>query len=300
MSATLATLTDIEKGFEPFFARYITRQRNRSRNPQTIYNFCKAARPFQAWLKENDLDAESVAEDDLYRYFREYKLQDGGGPSQGTKRLHAQLLRAAYTYAHAKGHITINPFVDFELPAAPDPDPAKSDIPSEELRAMLKHCVHPKHRLLWLILCFTGMRREEIRTLTWDCIDWDASTITIVGKGSKRRTIPIHPALRKALDAQNPAHVFTGAVVSPGGGRPYSVGGGFEKCLRAFTDRNFHAFRKTLASSLFRNGVQGEVIDKILGWSAAGIRDKYYVTIQPAQLHRAIEKAYLDDPIVAA
>lgn len=301
MSASAHMIENIEDGFTPFFARYITRQVNRARNPQTVYNFARAAYHFQAWLDTNGLEPEHVSEDDLYRYFRELRLTDGVVPSAGTKRLHAQLLRACYSFAHAKGHITSTPFVDFELPAAPDPDPAASDIGSDELRRMLVHCPLPKHRLLWTLLCFTGARRNELRTMTWEMVDWDARTLTIIGKGSKRRTIPLHPALYDALHAANVAHVFEGAILTPSGvtgGKCYSEGQSFQGLLKKFTDRNFHAFRKTLASSLYRNGVDGGVIDKIMGWAAADIKGKYYVTIRPEELHKAIRLAYLDDPIL--
>lgn len=66
---------------------------------------------------------------------------------------------------------------------------------------------------------------------------------------------------------------------------------------RQLTDRNFHAFRKTLASNLFANGVQGEVIDKIFGWATPGIRARYYVDVNVALLHAAIKRTYADDPL---
>lgn len=303
MSATAHSVEGIGDGFQPFFARYLTRQINRSRDAQTIYIFANAARLFQTWLDSNGLEPEHVTEDDLYRYFRELRLIDGIAPSAGTKRLHATQLRAAYSYAHGKGHITANPFIDFELPAAPDPDPAASDIGSDELRRMIVHCPLPKHRLLWTLLCFTGARRNELRTLTWEMMDWEARTLTIIGKAAKRRTIPVHPALYAILHEINPAHVFTGAVIAPSGntgGKCYSEGQAFQGLLKKFTDRNFHAFRKTLASSLYRNGVDGATIDKIMGWAAADVKGKYYVTIRPEELHKAIRLAYLDDPIIPA
>jgi len=39
------------------------------------------------------------------------------------------------------------------------------------------------------------------------------------------------------------------------------------------------------------------VIDSIFGWAPTSLRAKYYVSLKLDKLHRAIRKAYADDPL---
>ena len=155
------------------------------------------------------------------------------------------------------------------------------------------------------------MRRDEIRRLTWEDIDLDAGTISIVGKGDKARVIPIHSALRAILirgPLPSPYNTYlphaipegvirTGAVLKADGTHHYSNGEGFTKLLRGFSSRDqFHLFRKTFASSLFANDVSQVDIEEILGWSAKSIFAKHYLVRKPRHLARQVEKVYADDP----
>ena len=117
MSAT-PTIRTAEVTLDLIFERYKTRLVNRNRSPQAIANFTRSAVPFQHWLSERAIRPEAVAEDDLYAYFNspDYPY------APGTRRLHAVQIRAAYRYS--KGWLSgPDPFADFELPAAPEPDP---------------------------------------------------------------------------------------------------------------------------------------------------------------------------------
>jgi integrase len=68
---------------------------------------------------------------------------------------------------------------------------------------------------------------------------------------------------------------------------------GFRKLLASFSDYGFHCFRKTLASSLYANGVLPPTIDAIFGWAPTSVRDRYYVSIDHEDLAAAIKKAYV-------
>jgi integrase len=116
------------------------------------------------------------------------------------------------------------------------------------------------------LLVYTGMRRNEIRMLSWENIDLKKETITVMGKGGKRRIIPIHPKLREILDnapetgtPKAPAPPFgpkqgavlwtqaRGSATKPRGGH-YADGRSFEQLKEAFApDYQFHRFRKTVA-----------------------------------------------------
>jgi integrase/recombinase XerC len=46
---------------------------------------------------------------------------------------------------------------------------------------------------------YAGLRREELATLPWSAFDLEEGRLTVTGKGSKQRTIPLHPAIVQAL-----------------------------------------------------------------------------------------------------
>lgn len=62
-----------------------------------------------------------------------------------------------------------------------------------------------------LLGLYQGMRREEIATARWDGIS-DDGWWTVVGKGAKSRTIPVHPVLAHVLaeTPRNGPYLFAG------------------------------------------------------------------------------------------
>jgi integrase len=279
------------------------------RKPDTSYNAVRAFAPFQAYLDSVGIDAAGITHRDVYKYLAQSPYADG------TKRLHCTQLRAAYALAARDDVITKNPLAGkraggkFEMPDEPDPDPEKKRLSSETLRKMRDRCQSDTSLILWALLTFTGMRRTEVRLLTWEDITWTddlRAHITIVGaKVAKRRTIPVHPELYVLLDNFRHGRELQGAVVSPDPpstlpAKPYTHGRSFDGALQKIvgdTSVGFHHFRKTLASSLVDNDVQESVIDSIFGWAPASVRAKYYVSLKLDKLHRAIRKAYADDPL---
>lgn len=310
------TVKTIDFGdLDPIFQRYQTRLVNRGRKPQTIANFTRAVVPFSNWLAQEGLSLKDVTEETLETYFSPANyLKLGYAP--GTRRMHAVQVSAALRYAHRKGYLDADPTTDFECPPEPDPDPAKKLLTSAQLRQCWQDSPTWRHQTLFALLAFTGCRRDEIRLLAWEDIDLAQNIIYIrQAKGDKRREIPVHPFLREVLlsTPANPlhgqstpldsllplGHGRTGAVLWTRDRKSFYAGGqSFEKLKRPFAPSyGFHHFRKTTATSLRRNGVDPGIIDKILGWSARSIQDKYYVTHSGADLHKAILRLYADDPL---
>lgn len=58
---------------------------------------------------------------------------------------------------------------------------------------------------------YLGLRREEIATLRWACFS-GSGWVTIMGKGERTRTLPVHPVLQELLAA----HPRRGPYIFPG------------------------------------------------------------------------------------
>jgi integrase len=144
-------------------------------------------------------------------------------------------------------------------------------------------------------MAYTGMRRVEISRLTWADVNFAGNTIRILGKGGKLRNIPIHPALGEVLIGSPP--VPGQAVLRGRGGKPLSVTS-LDRMMRELSSTaRMHDFRRTVASSLYANGVRSDTIDRILGWAPREVRSRYYVKIADEELQSAILQLHLNDPI---
>jgi len=275
------------------FDQYEERLHRLNRHASTIIAYRSSTRPLVSYLSAHRLDAEQVDSETLEEYFAQLER----APS--TKQLHLMHIGAAYRYAHRRGLLTRDPTIDVQLERVPDKEPVT--IPARALRDMKARLSGDREWLLWHLLAYTGMRRHEILGLKWvDGVKFEDGTITVLGKGGKLRHIPIHPALGEALHDAGPRE---GEWVLRGQrryGEPRATAQGtFHRVLDAITESKYtaHDFRRTVASSLYANGVDGDTIDKILGWSPRVVRTRYYVSVAPAQLQRAILKLYADGPI---
>jgi len=56
-----------------------------------------------------------------------------------------------------------------------------------------------RNRVLVSLLYWNALRREEAATLDMRDVDFHAGTLTIIGKGAKRRTVPVRPELLSDL-----------------------------------------------------------------------------------------------------
>jgi len=82
--------------------------------------------------------------------------------------------------------------------------------------------VHPlRDRTLVALLYWNALRREEAATLDMTDIDWESRSISILGKGGKRRSLPVRPELLSDLKillqgrAIRPERVSEGRRVRP-------------------------------------------------------------------------------------
>jgi len=65
-----------------------------------------------------------------------------------------------------------------------------------------------------LLGLYLGLRREETARLRWDNFDRDLEWVSILGKGNKTRTLPVHPTLKEELHPNAYRWVFPGRLES--------------------------------------------------------------------------------------
>lgn len=58
-----------------------------------------------------------------------------------------------------------------------------------------------------------------------------------------------------------------------------------------------HAFRRTVATVMYENGVRARVIERIMGWAPRQMYERHYLRVADKAMHDAIRGLYRDDPI---
>lgn len=142
---------------------------------------------------------------------------------------------------------------------------------------------------IFTVLFYTGMRRNELRYLTWNDLDLDRECIYIKPKqiteslvfepkDKEIRTIPIHPVLLpilKSLPKKHKKWVFVNSVnkiISQDKTRQE-----FQKICREaeLPIKKLHKTRHSWASLMTQDGVPLDVIQELGGWSDPETMNKY-------------------------
>jgi len=121
---------------------------------------------------------------------------------------------------------------------------------------------------------YTGMRKGEILSLTWNDIDLDKSLITVketVSKSKKSRKVPISSMLRKLFVEQKLKTGWNEYVFLNPDGKPYLRPDSLKRCFEGACNRSnikglrFHDLRHTAATRMIENGANIVAVSKILG-----------------------------------
>ena len=276
---------------DPVFLARMERLARVERDRKTLLNNRATYRAAQEMLDDHGITA---AEAEPWMWEDWFALPDVEVSTRQTRLSH---IRAAYNYARKRGLLDSDPTHLVMLPNLPDEEPVI--VPNRELRAMKEQLWNERGVLLFHLLTYTGMRKEEITSLRWEDIDLAAGTITTVGKGGKLRHVPIHPALAEELAHYQKAE---GLVVHShrrrdGEWTPLADKTLYTAVAEFAGEYKPHAFRRTVASSLIQNGVPETVVDKIMGWAPRTVGRRYYIKVAGPELQRGVLKLYADDPV---
>ena len=112
-------------------------------------------------------------------------------------------LKQLFRWLLEEGEITSDPMARMRLPSVPEDPPAV--LSEKELRALLKACegqdfVARRDTAIVRMFIDTGARLSEITGLRLDDVDLDKQTLTVTGKGSRVRVLPVGVKAVKAID----------------------------------------------------------------------------------------------------
>ncbi|AQQ71721.1 Tyrosine recombinase XerC [Limihaloglobus sulfuriphilus] len=160
----------------------------------------------------------------------------------------------------------------------------------EEYRRVLKNCPDYVQRWIRFIAC-TGLRAHEFCNLKWGNCDLEKRTITIIGKGRKKRTIGLNDIALGILEGVNKGErVIPDALVFVNdGGRAltrynlaWHIG---EACRDAgLPGGGPHAARHFFATQLLLRGVPIIKVSALLGHASVTTTQRHYSHILSADL----------------
>ena len=205
-------------------------------------------------------------------------------------------LGSFFKFLHKAGLVAENPTANLDPFTVPYDE---REIPSEEdvTKLLQSECYRradtPRFRTMVALLANTGLRLGEARAIKGEDINFEKREIKVMGKGRKRRTVPVSEYVASVLKAwveRNGHSPWLFPAAKPKG---YLGECNFEKtfkrqCARCkvkpFTP---HALRHYFATLSLRNGMRVEVLSKILGHSSVAITIDLYVHINSEEMHDA-------------
>lgn len=207
--------------------------------------------------------------------FRAEKLKEGLGKSS-TNRLIA-LLKRMYSMAMVWSFAGTNPAKEVKLFS--EKDNLKERILSEkEEELLLAECADHLKPIVITALS-TGMRKNEILTLTWNHVDFKQGFIQVVKtKSGKNREIPINDDLLALLEELKRNRKSEYVFANPETGKPFrTIRHSFENACRRANIQNlrFQDLRHTFASRLIQKGADIVTVQNLLGHHSVLITQRY-------------------------
>jgi integrase/recombinase XerD len=154
-----------------------------------------------------------------------------------------------------------------------------------------------KMRMVLTILVNTGLRITECVSIRKDCVNLDAQEITVIGKGIKKRTVPLLGKALQDLKSYMAKHPSDSPFLFPGDTKTgyaeiYNIQKTMKRaCIRAgvkpFTP---HYLRHYFATKMLKDGAKLEVVSRILGHSSVGITGDIYRHVLTEEMHEAVRQ----------
>ena len=277
---------------DQFYSLY--KQKQQSLTKQTRINTIKKhILPRFGKIQLSDLQLR-----DIQLWFNE--LEQNGYSHESLLKI-KNIFSPALDAAVEDGYISRNPFKSTRLVIGGTETKHHKAIPKEKMLVMRKsipNILDFSQRALLVLLCYTGMRMEEILGIKWEDFDFSNNWIYIEravvhpkrnqpevkepkSKTSKRR-IPLPDPVKDALNPKKKSGFILAKPTDQTGETPLSYTESrnlFKRIVLQFNLQGFsgHDFRDTCATEWREAGIPTDVIARLLGHSKSDITETRYV-----------------------
>jgi integrase len=109
-----------------------------------------------------------------------------------------EVLKKLFTFAKRRESVQFKREPDWKQHLLPEPEERVRELQQHEAKA-IGDMVRDDYAPLLDFVAVTGMRQKEAVLLAWSDVDFGARRIVKVGKGGKRISVPITPAVREII-----------------------------------------------------------------------------------------------------
>lgn len=255
------------------------------RSPRTVQSYTESAEQLSDFLVRRGMPTavESIRREHVESFIED--LDSRFRPA--TVAVRYKSLKQLFRWLVEEGEVTSDPMARMRLPSVPEDPPAV--LTDAELRALLKACegqdfVARRDTAIIRVFIDTGSRLAEMAGLRLDDVDLDDQTLTVTGKGSRVRVLPIGAKAVKAIDRylRVRGRSDSNGATSLWLGRAGALGvSGIAQMLRRRATQagldhlNPHQFRHTFAHQWLRSqGAEGDLME-IAGWRSREMLRRY-------------------------
>lgn len=251
---------------------------------RTVETYSEAVSQFVSYLVEMGMPTtpEGISREHVESFIS--RLLAKWKPSTANNRYRG--LQAYFKWLVEEGEIRESPMKNMRPPRVPEQPPEV--LSDDDIRRLLKTCEgrsfeERRDTAIIRLLLDTGLRRSELANLTLEDVDFDTSSLTVVGKGGRMRTVAFGRKAARDLDrylrvrqqhrdAALPQLWVGKAGRMTGHGIYQVVHDRAEKAgIKAYT----HLFRHTFAHLwLQADGQEGDLM-RLAGWRSRTMLGRY-------------------------
>ena len=279
----------------------------KNRSAATLRNYRVHLEAFAKWLEASGNDTALTAV--KRRHIEDYLIDERERTSASTAATRFRCLRVFFNWCIDEDEIEASPMASMVAPTIEEKEVPIFD--DDDLRSLLAVCdgkgwAERRDTAIIRLLVDTGLRAAEIMSLTLADVDIDHNTATVMGKGSRGRTVAYGNKTTVALDrylrsrrshkhAQHPE--FWLGIRGPMGPT------GLSQMLKrrgeqaGIADVHPHRFRHTFAHRWLAAGGQEGDLQHLAGWATGDMLRRYGSSAKAERARNAHRKLALGDQL---
>ena len=204
--------------------------------------------------------------------------------------------KSFFAFLRERGIIASDPAAKLQYPKIVKREKVcPTEVEMTKFLAVLALAKNPRAKMMMALFINTGIRFTEMATLTWDKVNLEGCEITVLGKGSKVRRLPISPAVRDFLAELRTGHDGSELLFPTKSRKGKWDNSDANKmiarlCRRAGIKRyTCHQFRHFFATHTLKAGARLKVVQELLGHATASITLDFYDHTDEEEIHKAHE-----------
>ncbi len=254
----------------------------KQKKPKTIQREKSVVRALRGFIPNHRIRDISSS---IYRQYVNYRLEECN-IKPATINAEIRTLKAFYNILLAHEYVTVNPMLSVKILPVEHKEPRS--LSDDEVARFLSVIRDDNYKDLAQMYLHTGARRSEIISpeFTWNNVNFEERKITLVGKFSQSRVVPLD---KKAYDILYRRKFIMNLSVPFDFNYDYL----YKRLKKYFNeagipDGTTHALRRTFGSKLVQSGVDIYIVSKLLGHSSIKVTEVHYIHLLDDNLKNGV------------